>query len=436
MGRATVLAAALVLAPAAHAAAPVLSAQESGLTVALAADSTVHWDFGDGQAGDGQTVSHTYAHAGRYAVTAAAPAGESAGIEVTARVLTLSRTPVVGYGHRLTFRGALQPAAPTTVTLYRGGRALGTAATRADGSFHLTARITQPGGYAVASTAVRSDPVPVTVRPLLRASLLGSTAVGGSLQLRAQLHPAGTNHLRVTVLRDGKPVGARVFGPRAFLRLDTSRPAQLRLRIVTLPGPGYAPRSLDLTTLVAEPRLAYGAGAASVARLTSDLASLHYLVPRTTQFDGRVLDAVFAFQKVEGLPRTGVVDSAFWARLAKAATPKPRNAGADHLEIDKVRQVLLVVRGGEVAQISPVSTGAPGKFTPVGRFAIYRKVSGYDPSPLGTLWDPMYFTGGYAVHGNPSVPPYPASHGCIRVPMWIASLLYETNDYGETVYVY
>ena len=61
---------------------------------------------------------------------------------------------------------------------------------------------------------------------------------------------------------------------------------------------------------------------------------------------------------------------------------------------------------------------------------------GFDPSPLGTLWDPMYFTGGYAVHGNPSVPPYPASHGCVRVPMWIASLLYETNDYGETVYVY
>ena len=62
------LAAALACAPAAHAAAPVLTAQESGLTVVLAADSAVHWDFGDGQAEDGQTVSHTYAKAGRYAV--------------------------------------------------------------------------------------------------------------------------------------------------------------------------------------------------------------------------------------------------------------------------------------------------------------------------------------------------------------------------------
>jgi lipoprotein-anchoring transpeptidase ErfK/SrfK len=99
--------------------------------------------------------------------------------------------------------------------------------------------------------------------------------------------------------------------------------------------------------------------------------------------------------------------------------------------------VLYVVRGGQVALIVPVSTaGIAGYFTPVGRFAIYRKVTGFDPSPLGTLFDPMYFTGGYAIHGNPTVPPYPASHGCVRVPMWMAGYLYSTNAYGETVYVY
>jgi len=62
--------------------------------------------------------------------------------------------------------------------------------------------------------------------------------------------------------------------------------------------------------------------------------------------------------------------------------------------------------------------------------------AGFDPSPLGTLYDPMYFRGSYAIHGNPSVPPYPASHGCVRVPMWLAPHLYATNPYGETVYVY
>lgn len=62
--------------------------------------------------------------------------------------------------------------------------------------------------------------------------------------------------------------------------------------------------------------------------------------------------------------------------------------------------------------------------------------AGFDPSPLRTLFDPMYFTGGYAIHGSPSVPPYPASHGCVRVPRWVAPLLYASNPYGETVYVY
>ena len=194
----------------------------------------------------------------------------------------------------------------------------------------------------------------------------------------------------------------------------------------------------ELSAVVVEPHLAFGAAGLSVTRLTASLAALHYLVPHTSSFDGRVLDALYAFQKVQGLQRTGIADAATWAALARPRLPRPRYAApAGHLEIDKTRQVLLVVRGGAVAGIVPVSTaGIPGTFTPVGSFAIYRKVTGFDPSPLGVLYDPMYFTGGYAIHGNPSVPPYPASHGCVRVPMWIIPSLYETNDYGETVYVY
>lgn len=98
--------------------------------------------------------------------------------------------------------------------------------------------------------------------------------------------------------------------------------------------------------------------------------------------------------------------------------------------------MLYIVRASKIALIVPISTaGIAGAFTPVGRFAVYRKVGGFDPSPLGTLYDPLYFTGGYAIHGNPSVPPYPASHGCVGVP-WVAPQLYKTIPYGETVYVY
>ena len=48
----------------------------------------------------------------------------------------------------------------------------------------------------------------------------------------------------------------------------------------------------------------------------------------------------------------------------------------------------------------------------------------------------MYFLRGFAIHGYPSVPTYPASHGCVRVPMWIAPRLFADRPYGQTIYVY
>jgi hypothetical protein len=177
----------------------------------------------------------------------------------------------------------------------------------------------------------------------------------------------------------------------------------------------------------------------AVSELARRLAALHYAVPSTSPtFSYDFIQSVYAFQKVTGLPRTGIVDAALWRRLERAAIPAPRyRSPPNHLEVDKARQVLFVVRNGRVALVSPVSTaGIAGYYTPVGRFAISRKVVGYDPSPLGVLLNPMYFYGGYAIHGNPSVPPYPASHGCIRVPNFVIYRLFSSEPYGETVYVY
>src|SRR5205085_2325189 len=121
--------AALVVAPAASGAPPSLTAAQNGLSVTLAADSTVHWDFGDGQAGDGSTVVHAYGRPGLYTVTATGAGGEAAQTQVTARTVTLTRPRVVGYGHRLTFRGAVIPPQPGRVTLFRAGGPLGSAQT-------------------------------------------------------------------------------------------------------------------------------------------------------------------------------------------------------------------------------------------------------------------------------------------------------------------
>ena len=52
------------------------------------------------------------------------------------------------------------------------------------------------------------------------------------------------------------------------------------------------------------------------------------------------------------------------------------------------------------------------------------------------LYRTMTFHTHYAIHGFPSVPSYPASHGCVRIPIWIADWLYQQSTVGEPVYVY
>ena len=79
-----------------------------------------------------------------------------------------------------------------------------------------------------------------------------------------------------------------------------------------------------------------------------------------------------------------------------------------------------------------VSTGATGN-TPVGRWHVYSKVPGFLPS--GMFYS-SFFVGAFAIHGYPSVPAYPASHGCVRIPMWIAPSVFASNNYGEPVFIY
>jgi lipoprotein-anchoring transpeptidase ErfK/SrfK len=299
--------------------------------------------------------------------------------------------------------------------------------------------VLRPGTWTVAlGDVAASPPLEVHLVPQLRTGLVGSSARGSRLVLAASVRPRGAGDLDVRIVRAGRVIVDGTFRAPVRIKLDTRRLTTYRIRVAVHPSDGFTTAVHLLRASVVLPRLAYGSQGAAVAQLASRLHELHYATPFTGSFDARLLDAVYAFQKVQDLARTGVVDPAFWRRLAAPRRPVPRyTAPADHIEIDKPHQVLYVVRQRSVALIVPVSTaGLPGHFTPVGRFAVYRKVAGYDPSPLGTLYDPMYFTGGYAIHGNPSVPPYPASHGCVRVPMWIAPHLFDTNPYGETVYVY
>jgi lipoprotein-anchoring transpeptidase ErfK/SrfK len=415
------------------------------LRVTFTANGAVsaHWDFGDGTAADGVAAEHTYA-AGRWNATVTAQAADGTtstqSVPITAYGLSLRGPSAARYGRRAVFRGVVTPAERGLKVRLSGpgGGRLGSATTNAQGAYAIKARVRAPGTYAVTSDRGSSAPASLRVVPRLAARVVGSGSRGSGYFLTARVVPAAAGALSVRISRGGEPLVERTFHGPVRIKLDTRRLTSYVIRVAVVPSEGYLTTARALRANVVLPRLAVGSHTTSVAQLGGQLRRLHYAAPFGAGFDGRMLDAVYAFEKVQGLPRTGVVDARFWRSLANASTPPPRYAQpAGHLEVNKGLQVLYVVRGSRVALIVPVSTaGLPGKFTPVGRFSIYRKVVGFDPSPLGTLYDPMYFTGGYAIHGNPSVPPYPASHGCVRVPMWVAPHLYATNPYGETVYVY
>ncbi len=79
-----------------------------------------------------------------------------------------------------------------------------------------------------------------------------------------------------------------------------------------------------------------------------------------------------------------------------------------------------------------MSTGATGN-TPVGVWHVYSKVPGFNAKEM---YYSSFFVGAFAIHGYHSVPPYPASHGCVRIPLWVAPRVYSLIGYGTTVYIY
>jgi peptidoglycan hydrolase-like protein with peptidoglycan-binding domain len=384
----------------------------------------VHWDFGDGQSADGESAAHTFA-AGAWPVYA----GEEKVAVVTSRAVSLRVPRLVGFRHRLTFRGAVvPPLANEQVLVLVRGRFLASTRTRADGTFNVTRRIGSPGPYAAQWVDARSLESSATVKPRIVASVVGAPTVGQRLAVRAHIVPTAAGTIRIRVWRGPHLV---VDARRTSVKLPTRAAASYRIRVTSAPAPGYASAARTLTAAVALPHLRRGATGPSVRALEQRLLDLHYALERVDAVYGQdTYDAVLAFQKVSGLSRTGEVDPALWRRLQVAATPHARYGG-DHVEVDKSRQVLLEVRGGKVALVVQVSTGATGN-TPVGLWHVYSRVPGWS----WVLWYPTYFLRGFAIHGYPDVPPWPASHGCVRVPMWIATRLYAMHPYGFPIYVY
>lgn len=178
------------------------------------------------------------------------------------------------------------------------------------------------------------------------------------------------------------------------------------------------------------------------------LAMLGYWTGKVDgRWDSISRQALIAFQKVEGRRRTGSLTADDFDLLMAANRPAALAAGVAHLEVDLVRQVLLVVEAdGQVKTVLPISSGNGRQFvsqgwardaiTHPGWYTVDKKSPGWNKSPLGLLYYPVYFMWGTAIHGSPSVPAWPDSHGCVRIPIFAARRIYENTSLGTLVIVH
>jgi lipoprotein-anchoring transpeptidase ErfK/SrfK len=194
----------------------------------------------------------------------------------------------------------------------------------------------------------------------------------------------------------------------------------------TIPSP-----SVSATTVppVQKPqKLRVGSKGTAVLALQQRLTALGYWNGKADgKFGGTTQQAVYALQKAAGIDRDGTVGPKTRAALDEGVRPKARSKAASGylVEINLTKQLLMLVKNGAVIATLNTSTGSDRHYvyqgqtfladTPTGHFRVGRQIDGMRHGPLGDLFRPKYFNGGIAVHGSPSIPPYPASHGCARL---------------------
>ena len=111
--------------------------------------------------------------------------------------------------------------------------------------------------------------------------------------------------------------------------------------------------------------------------------------------------------------------------------------GATNIVVDLLTQTAFVYRDGQLVGMTTISSGKKGKETPLGFWAVNRKQKDYRsrkydnaPMPFAQMIDDH----GIALHGG-KLPGYPASRGCVRLPIKFAEKLYSLTTLGTKVVI-
>lgn len=187
-------------------------------------------------------------------------------------------------------------------------------------------------------------------------------------------------------------------------------------------------------------------------------------------YGGDTMMAIWAFQslvmKTTRDVLADVVTPELWdaMRGEVVITPRRQPGTPAHAEIYLPEQTMAVFKGTQLLLVTHISSGTgtewceeviidPGEegnngkdvvkdgvcgsaITPGGLYRFYNRKVGQRESKLGTMWNPVYFNFGIAVHGAMMVPKEPASHGCIRIPIFVSGYFPALVKKDDRVYVF
>lgn len=285
------------------------------------------------------------------------------------------------------------------------------------------------------------EPKEATLRVALRGLSGGKLNLGDRAKAVAQLSPKMRGEpIRFTLKRGSRVIARRTIAAgkrgRASWKVRPVRPGAYRIfaqhrRSARISSATDTSESFGIRYS----SLGQGNYGRDVALLNRKLRKLGFATGGGRSFSSQTARAVLAYRKANGLPRTQAATRGIVKRLmrgkgrVKLRYPK---AGR-HVEADLSRQILILANRGKAVEVYHTSSGTSATPTILGHYRFYLRQPGYNSK---SMYYSTYFIRGYAIHGYDPVPTYPASHGCLRVPISDAIHIYNWVDIGMSIYVY
>ncbi len=277
--------------------------------------------------------------------------------------------------------------------------------------------------------AVGHERVTVPGREVVVSGSVTGFAPGQRVELSASAGGRVFRRVTLTLVRRG------LHGHFATV-LRAPRAGRVRVRVAHARDPAMLSFVRSASFAVLGTHVAPGARGAFVDLLQQRLAALHIFLARTGVYDSGTELAIDTYNRLlgRGEGHTTLRPAALTDLLDGVGRFRVRYPGQGrHAEGDLSDQVLAFINGSRVQWLFPISSGKPSTPTVLGRFQVYLKVPYYTPDGM---YFSSFFYSGYAIHGYDPAPDYPASHGCMRLPMADAIPAYDWLKLGDWVDTY